>query len=998
MYRDKDKEISHLKRLLSEFYPYCIIERKEYIGWKNNDIEITIPYTWKGNIASFENFFSISEKNFYLRVWCGGESLVLIDNKPHGEINPYHREIDLTPFADGKKHKIKIETVPRGLFGTKETSEFNESFLIKYDINFKKALLYVFNIIQIAEETDDFYLAKKLIDLTDNFLSSIYVPRDTQLYLKSLYDNKAIIDEIKNIWEPPEIIPFTGTKDNTNLKNEFLDKFKKFKDSIKSLYFPKNGKVNLIGHAHIDYAWLWPIEETKRKILRTFSNAVTLAKKYPEFIYTQSSAVMYKDIKEMNSSLYNEIKKLIKKDKWEPIGGMWVESDCMIPSVESLIRQFYYGQKFFELEFGKKSSVCWLPDVFGFSWTLPQILKEAGIDYFITTKLNWNESNNFPYDLCKWRGIDGSEVIYYNFKNMEEGYNGKISAKSIINTWKNFREKDKNNTILLSFGYGDGGGGPTEEMCENYYALNDVPGIPEIAYSKIEEFVKNLNIENLETWDDELYLELHRGTLTSQSRTKILHKKSEDKLRETEIFNALTNNDFQKEIDNLWKIHLYNEFHDILPGSAINEVYKKSENDFSYILETLETIKNNIFKNTSSENDIYIFNPSSFSQYILFEDDNLYKIKNKDYIVQKTFDGKYLYYINEKIDPLSSIKLSVEKNQKIESYKTFFETTLRIDIFDDGTINIYNKSNEKYLFNEKGNILYMYKDIPYYWENWDIDPNYHKSAIKLNAEKIENIEDGPIRKVIKVLYRIENTEIIQYYIHWKHINFIEIKNKIHWHHRRTLLKAIFQTNILSRYLTCDIDNGYITRPTHKNTKFEKARFEFMAQRWINISQIDNGVSIINNGKYGYSAKNNEIGISLIKSGTYPDFYADEGIHEFSYGIYPSNDIKSTIILSENFNKPLKKIKGSLSYNNFIKIKNSNFKIYALKKIDINTFVLRLAEVMGSSGKTELYFPHNIKKVYLANILEEKKKELKIKNGVLPLIYKPFKIYTLILTT
>ena len=532
-------------------------------------------------------------------------------------------------------------------------------------------------------------------------------------------------------------------------------------------------------------------------------------------------------------------------------------------------------------------------------------------------------------------------------------------------------------------------------MCENYYHLKAIPGIPEIEYSSVSNFTKKLPTDNLPVWDSELYLELHRGTLSSQSRTKLLHKKCEDKLRELEILNTISNNDYQKDIDKLWDIVLYNEFHDILPGSSINEVYKKAENDLTNVLNSLETIKNRIPAG-KKQNFITLFNSSSFKQKIRFEYDKPLTLEYNGKIleIQKTFDGKYVYYLDEFINPLETIHLKIKDiNPKIET-KEFYNNLVELKIFGDGTINIYDKKTNKYLFETKGNILTLYKDIPFYWENWDIDPNYDKSGIQLKAKSIETVEEGLLRKVIKVKYEIENSKIIQYYILWKDLKIVEVKTKLDWHLRRTLLKALFPTNILSRFAKFDLDVGYIDRPTHKNTKFEKARFEVLGHRWVNISQPDFGVSIINNGKYGHSVNENTIGLSLIKAGIYPDFFADEGIHEFSYAITESSNMKETIQIADNFNKGFSILEGNVDNNFKVNILPDNFKILTLKKLSKNKVVLRIAEVVGTSGTLNIVFK-NVKKVYLSNILEEIKEEVPIKDNRIIMEYKPFKIYTFI---
>ncbi|QTA38957.1 alpha-mannosidase [Thermosipho ferrireducens] len=992
MYRGKDKEIAHLKRMLSEIYPYSILERIIYKGWNVKGKEICLPYKWSGDRILFENKFKIGDKKVYMKAWFGGESLIYIDGKPVGEINIFHTEFDLAPFCDGNSHEIKVETVPRGLFGTKEESIFKESYLIVYDEELKKALNFAYNVIQVAEFTEDIYLSKKLMKLSEEFLSSVYIPRDTEEYLKNVLDNPAIIQEVSSVWNPPEL-EYSLKRENKIVKTSFFKYFYKFKEEVERLDLPKYGVVNLVGHAHIDYAWLWPIDETKRKIIRTFSNSVTLLKKYREFIYTQSSAKMYKDLKESCPELFGEIKELVKEGRWEPVGGMWVEPDCNIPSGESLVRQFYYGQKFFEKEFGKKSKVCWLPDVFGFSWILPQIIKEAGMEYFITTKLYWNESNEFPYDLCRWRGIDGSEIVYYSFKNLEEGYNGKISARSIINTWENFRHKDITSSILLSFGYGDGGGGPTEEMCENYYSLKKIPGIPYIKYSTVEDFVKELPDEDIPVWDGELYLELHRGTLTSQSRIKILHKKCEDKLREVEILNTIFNENYQKEIDGLWDVVLYNEFHDILPGSSINEVYKRAEKELNEILERVKFIKNKIV-NEKIKDTISIFNPSSYPQKIRFELESLLNLeyKGKKLDVQKTFDKKYIYYLDEEIEPLTFANIKINNEPARLESRPFESDSLQVKIFDDGSFNVYHKKSGKYLFKEKGNILMLYKDIPYYWDNWDIDVNYEKSGVQLKANNVKTVEEGHLRKVIKVEYKVENSKITQFYIIWKDLELVEVKTIIDWHMRKSLLKALFPTNVLSRYGKYDLDLGYIQRPTHRNTNIERAKFEVLAHRWVSIEQPDFGVSLINNGKYGHRINENIIEISLIKAGTYPDFFADEGLHEFSYAIFPAFNVKDTIKVADNFNKCITTFRKSRNQNFRVKVFSDNFKIMSFRKISGDKIVLRIGEVVGTSGKVNIECSF-AKKAFVTNILEEIKREIPIRDNKITVEYEPFKIYT-----
>ncbi|MGC9771601.1 alpha-mannosidase [Fervidobacterium islandicum] len=1034
MYRKRQIECSRFYKLLDELMPYCVVKVEE-LSWKHNTKSINLPYEWNDMSypAVFSTEFQIkpSENSHvcYLRGWFGGESLVRIDGKPFGEINEYHREVNLTQFCDGEKHEIIVETMPRGLFGTKSEPVFSEGFLIFYDADMLGAVRFFRNVVEVVQESADEGLATFLIDSLDKCLHTIEIPRDTENYLHGLNRNESAKHIVSSVWEPP-IIPTLYRMWRKDVRESLLNAYKELISKLlnASIRFPMIGKVYLAGHAHIDYAWLWPVEETKRKIVRTFANAVQLAKRYKDFVFIQSSAQMYEDLKESYPELFEQIKDLVNKGQWEPVGGMWVESDCNIPSVESLIRQFYYGQKFFEEHFGRFSKVAWLPDVFGFSWVLPQVLKESGIEFFVTTKLNWNESNDFPYDICKWRGIDGTEVVYYNYKNLEEGYNGRISAKSIINTWQNFRQKELTDKVFLTFGYGDGGGGPTEEMCENYYALKEIPGIPDVEYSTTENFFEKLkedfSAENLPTWDNELYLELHRGTLTSQSRTKRLHKIAEEYLRITEILNALYDGELQQEIDKLWKILLRNEFHDILPGSAIHEVYETTNNELSYIISRCKELQESIVSGNKASSSGYItlFNTSSFEQGIEFELERSLELDFNGKPLRKvcTYDGKYFYKLigdDVFIEPLGFATLNVDNldnvrnpNESIPSNNTTFMISrnergyhvenmhLKVDIFNDGSLQIYNKHLRKSAFKGKGNLMALYKDVPAYWDNWDIDYRSRFSEKILKADDVFVVEDNELRKVLKATYSVGGSVVEQFFIIGNDNEEVVIRTLVDWHQRRTVLKVKFPTNVLSRIAKFDIDGGYIERATHRNTNFEKARFEVLAHRWVDISQYDFGVSIINDGKYGHSVEGSNIELTVLKAGIYPDFYDDEGKQEFSYAIYLHGacDVKDIVQRADKFNKRIIVFEGLLSQpKNLLDIKSDNFKVLSYRKIGEKK-VVRICEQVGSSGELEVVPKFLFSKAYLTDILENAKKDLEVCGGSVKIEYEPFKIYTLVI--
>ncbi|MEA2067234.1 MAG: glycoside hydrolase family 38 C-terminal domain-containing protein [Thermotogota bacterium] len=1034
MYDSYDRKYVKYKRMISDILPYVLISRKELKQWdfasrnnekKENSIDKKIDFgeSWSAFYKSvlFKRMVKIpvinSDEIINLKAWFGGESLVKVDGKPFGEINEYQKELDLSVFADDNEHLIEVQVVPHGLLGQRvKKPVFEKAELIIEHRTIKRIIRGFYLVNELIKETDGSVLKDLLLDLLDKTLRKIDIPRDTGSYFKAVCDNHEVFREVSWIWNAENFVPSKKNSYSEKLINNIIDAEKEFKREMAFLKekFPSYGKISMIGHAHVDYAWLWPISETKNKIVRTFSNALRLIDKYDDFKYIQSSAKMYDDLKKQDPELFAKIQRKVKDGRWVLTGGMWVESDCNIPSPESLIRQIFYGQSFFGKHFGKKCEIAWLPDVFGFSWLLPQILADAGINYFFTTKLTWNETSRFPYDLCIWKGLDGSEVIYHSFENVGEGYNGKINPEEIIGTWKNYRQKKILPETLFTFGYGDGGGGPTDEMIENYLHMKDFPSFPELSIDNPLNFYKKVGKKKRElpVWDGELYLELHRGTLTTQSRTKMLHKKAEDELFLAELFSMfIDNNPVQKKLDDLWKTLLHNEFHDILPGSSIREVYETAEKELSEIIEKAKDIKNTGLLNfvTHDEKTIIVFNPGSHKRPLLFEADlkgkTLSMESGKSLKIQKTQNG-WLYFGEAMIDPFSSMKLFVRekeapvKNDDISSDDRILENSLvRIIVNEDGTIKMYDKVLGREVFEDSGNKLFLYDDVPPKWDAWDIDIDYEKSARQLKASEIKRVETGEIKQSFEVKYRFNDTIISQDYILHSHSKRLDIKTNIDWHHRKTLLRAIFPVNVLSRKAKYDIGTGYIERPTHKNTDFEKARFETIAHRWMDLTEAGFGVSLLNDGKYGHSCSGNVMGISLLRSPVFPHFFADEGKHSFTYSIYPhkGDEVLNTIKQAEQLNKPLIVAKGTpTTKKSLVNISEENFKVLALKRGKHGEIILRIAEITGKRGSVDIMLNNfEYRKVWKSNILEEKKEELILIDKMIKLEYRPFKIYTLI---
>ncbi len=1039
MYEKKEAFKARIEQRIDEIAALMIKERKIIQNWKYTVEDSLYPpgegwqhcqqhQLWEntGEVPVwFETSFKIPEKteceDVLLDAWFGGESLVFVDGKTFGELNPYHRSLNLNAFSDSKKHTLSVQVVPHLLFGEKSTKrQFDHAHLLIIDKRIKRFA----NKLRISLETafcsKNQQLGESLFMLLEKVLKLVKLPRDTKTYSTTILDNHSIREYIQKKYISESLDYSQGGDISTALYGRIEHAEELLKEGLNILKgaFPSQGEISAIGHAHIDYAWLWPISETKRKIPRTFSNAISMCHRYDNFIFAQSSAQMYKDILELYPEQMRSIKELSKQGKWEPVGGAWVEHDCNIPSPESLVRQMYYGQRFFKEHFGHHCKVAWLPDVFGFPWTLPQILKSAGMEYFFTTKLTWNEKNPLPHDAMIWRGIDGSQVLYRSFKN-DQGYNARLDPETLFENWQNYREKVSIPVSFITFGYGDGGGGPTDQQMENYEILRDMPHLPKIKQMTAEEhFEKSREYMNqMEVWDDELYLEFHRGTYTTQARTKKLHKQTEESLISLEYLNTVLEEpeDYPHEkIDSLWETVLRNEFHDILPGSSIPEVYEDSERQLTEVCDKVKGSEKDLLKGKSTHSNDYlsVFNPCEYERETTFIMDGetawLLKTPEGDTLAPyQTFDGRFLYHAKQRIQPFSTLTFFKEKianpileiKERTVNYENQF---YKAHITQSGAIQIFDKLSKRELFKDSGNILRLYEDVPMFWDAWDSAVNYEGYEQHLSASSVNTIESNKLRKVIEVVYFIKETTIRQRYIFNQFESVVLVENDIDWHHRRMMLKADFDTMVLSRRASFDLGAGYIYRNTHKNTDIEKARFEVPGHRWVDISERDFGVGILNDCKYGYSADQGRISLTLLRGPINPSFFADEGKHTFTYAInsHPFSDNLPTIKNARMLNKPLKVFHGKIQeLEDFgLDVACDTLQVMCFKRDQKSRFVLRLSEVAGSRGSTQIRLKGKvISGVYYANILEEIQEKVELTDqDSFNLTYEPFKIYTIII--
>ncbi|MHC5227972.1 alpha-mannosidase [Enterococcus sp. LJL99] len=846
----------------------------------------------------------------------GFESLLFLDGKPYQGVDSNHTEVFIDPSYYGKHVSVSLKLWSGLEGGGQEVIQVHQ---------LKCAQLTTQNI--MADQL--FYMSnmmsKTISELSDNDPTKY-------LLLNQLDAAFRVID-----WSYPGSDQFYDTIELANEKlNNTLEGNKKESEL----------SVTAVGHTHIDVAWLWRLKHTAEKTARSFSTVLRLMEQYPDYYFLQTQPQLYKYIKNLYPEMYVKIKERIAEGRWEVDGAMWLEADCNIPSGESLTRQILHGKKFVKDEFGKQMNYLWLPDVFGYSWALPQILKKSGIHTFMTTKISWNQYNRMPHDTFYWKGIDGTAILTHFVTTPPLGdtqgweskwfytYNGELEPSTVLGSYQAYQDKALNNELLISYGYGDGGGGVNREMLENRRAMDKIPGLPTIKTGKAKDYFERLHqtIEHatapVSEWDGELYLEYHRGTYTSQAFVKKINRKIELKLRETEIlfslFEMAGEKKYPKEkIYDTWEILLRNQFHDIIPGSSIKEVYKDHKKEAKTMLQSIEFLNEELKGN---QKDIYtVYNTNGFSRTSLVD-------------IEETREGVFKNLVGEIVP---SVQLADRHAVLIDTIPPFQEISL---IFEEGTLNgnihqvesnhvnrietpfyvieweasgeitkLYDKENQRNVLLGSGNVFQLFEDKPLDYDAWDIDVFYSEKEKQLSATRSYINEKNDLFTSIMFEYDFGRSKIIQEMIVYQFSRRIDFKTNVHWEERQQLLKVKFDVDVRSNEATYDIQYGNVKRATHNNTSWDFAQFETVGHQWADLSEAFYGVSLLNDSKYGYDIKGNSMRLTLLKGAIYPDPTADIGEHEFTYSLLPHSGnfiVGKTVEEAWEINSPLSFIQKS----------------------------------------------------------------------------------------
>ena len=984
-----------------------IIEPHTYWGtWFTDFImrsEFTVPADWDKNKAVVLHL-PLGEAGDFSHP----ETLAYIDGQPYASADRHHHEILLPDnVKDGKTHRLELHGWT-GLGGWESDPSLKTKLYMKDCA-----------VVEIHQPTRDFIAkARVAIELAR------LLPDDSQE--KGLLLNA--LDEAFMVLDTRDPIGGDAFYDSVTPALETLIQ------GLDAAGSPLDVDIIGVGHAHIDVAWLWTLGHTRRKTGRTFSNVLRIMEQFPEYHFSQSQAQLYKYTEEHYPEIFEGIKERVKEGRWEVMGGAWVEPDCNATGAESLARQFLLGRSYFRKHFGDVDTpVLWLPDTFGYSWALPQLIKQAGMEYFITHKMSWNQYNQMPHQLLWWQGIDGTKVLTH-FLTTPTGsellpfsttYNGNISAKEIMGTWTNFRQKDTHNELMTAYGWGDGGGGPTREMLENIDAFSNLAGAPRVRCGTIREYMDGVAervADELPIWNGEFYLELHRGTLTSQARTKWNNRKSEFLLHDAEFVATLaalvTNYDYPHDVfGEAWELICLNQFHDILPGSSITPVYEDADRDYAHIRELGEKARDEALSalaSTLPDSTVAMaVNPTSFTDnrvgFLADSVDGL--TSNGELLLTQSVDGGTLVNLPN-FDAFSVMALASGEGTNSDSALSVEESSDAI-VFENGLIRVvfakngditslYDKEAEREVLaeGEVGNQLLGMEDRPLAWDAWDVDIFYDDRVDKIEGiQSITVTETGPIRATLEIkrTYRQSTiTQKIHFYHNSKRLDFDTF---VDWHEQHMLLKVAFPVDILSPTATFDIQWGNVERNTHRNTSWDWGRFETAAQKWADLSEGNYGVALINDSKYGYDVLHNVMRLSLLKSPTSPDPVADQGEHIMTYSLLPHTgdyrngvpsaayDVNDPVIL-----RSVSATSGNTQNKQLVSVNKSNVIIETIKQAeDGNGVIVRLYEGERSRGKVTLQAGFDVAEAYICNLLEENQEQLSVENNSITLDVRPYMI-------
>jgi len=768
---------------------------------------------------------------------------------------------------------------------------------------------------------------------------------------------------------------------------------------LRPLLAHRNGtrthELGAIGHAHLDTAWLWPLAETWRKAQRTFTTQLALMRDYPEHRFACSSAQHYAWVGERDPELYEQIRARVREGQWVPVGGTWIEPDCNLLSGESLVRQFLHGQRFFDAELGGRVREFWNPDVFGYANQLPQILRGAGMTRFLTQKLSWNRFTHLAFHTFAWEGLDGSRITTH-FPPADT-YNATVSVSELRRSARDYRDHDRSRHSLLVFGHGDGGGGPTQEMLETLRRVGDLQGVPRTRLVTADEFFDALeqDARELPVVVGELYLEFHRGTYTTQAAVKRANRRCEAALHDAELLAAvaarIAGSAYPGEdLEALWRLLLLNQFHDVLPGSSIGEVYVEAREQLTRVEDGARGVAADAAGALAGDGD----SPLPL---------NTVGVPRAE--VAAVPGGELAFVtappcgIGALAAPPEPVRVDADGDGWVLD-----NGRLRARVAGDGTVtSLALCEGGREALAAPANRFELYDDHPVQWDAWDVDPFHLETGRACEgAQSARVARADPLRAEVVLEYAIGRaSRLVQTVRLDAGSARLDFHAEVEWRERHRMLKVAFPLRIHAGHATYEMPFGHAERPTHYSTPADLARYEVPGHRWADLSEHGFGVALLNDCKYGHSAFEGTLRLSLLRAPTSPDPEADQGEHRFAYALMPhAGGWREAGVVAEarRFNQPLLWARGAAEPRSFAAVDDPNLVIDTIKRAeDSSALVVRLYEAHGARGTARLRLGFPVREAVFANLLEDPADPAHVDGAEIEVPYRPYEIITLLVS-
>ncbi|MFC8655812.1 alpha-mannosidase [Streptomyces parvus] len=783
-------------------------------------------------------------------------------------------------------------------------------------------------------------------------------------------------------------------------------------------------RISAAGHAHIDSAWLWPLRETVRKASRTFANVTALARDYPELVFACSQAQQYAWVKEHQPHIWERIKEAVAAGQWSPVGSMWVESDANMPGGEALARQLVHGKRFFEEELGVETEEIWLPDSFGYTAAFPQLAKLAGVKWFLTQKLSWNQHNKMPHHTFWWEGIDGTRV-FTHFPPVDT-YNAQLHARQLAHAEKNFADKGRATRSLVPFGWGDGGGGPTREMLERARRLRDLEGSPRVTVEKPSAFFAAAEEEygaRAPVWSGELYLELHRATYTTQAKTKQGNRRSEHLLRETELWAtaaALRSPSYRypyERLDRVWKTVLLHQFHDILPGSSIAWVHREARDTYEEVRAELADLVADAVTSLGTADGLVALNSSPYDRVQVVElDAEAARVLPSGARVQELGEGRAAVLARSPglgagpLDGAAVPERAVTAKASDSGGLVLDNGLLRVVVDGDGLVPSVHDlvaGREVLVPGARANLLQLHPDHPNHWDAWDIDRHYRNTRTDLTAaDSVSLVEEGPLRAAVRVVRSFGKSTVVQELRLAAGAPQLDIDTEVDWQESEKVLKAAFPLDVHAERSTAEIQFGHVHRATHDNTSWDAARFEICAHRWLRVAEPGYGVVLLNDSTYGHDVTRTPhpdglgttVRLTLLRAPHSPDPHTDLGVHRFRYALAPGAEVTDAVREGLALNLPLRAavapVVPALVSTGHPAVTVESVKLAEDRSGDV---IVRLYESAGGRARTRLTVSFPVTEARITDLLERPLHPAATDEDGLVLDLRPFQILTVRLT-